>query len=37
MITCLVWLGRLAELEPWRSFVEHIRLRVRLEEHGDER
>jgi hypothetical protein len=26
---------RLAELEPYRSFVEQIRLRVRLEEHGE--
>jgi hypothetical protein len=28
--------AKLAELEPYRNFVEQVRLRVRQEEHDDE-
>ncbi len=28
--------AKLVELEPYRSFVEQVRQRVRLEEHGNE-
>ena len=27
--------AKLTELEPYRSFVEQVRMRVRLEEHGE--